>query len=171
MRLGEGVEWAIHCCALLAVLPAGATLPASRLAEFHEVPPAYLAKHLQALRQAGLVASSAGRHGGYRLSRPADQITLLDVVQAVEGSQRAFRCTEIRRCGPSAVAARHYTAPCGITEAMHEAEDAWRASLRRRTVADIVVHTVRTAPPETLQKGATWIQSVARPRTWERSPS
>ncbi|MCB1018098.1 MAG: Rrf2 family transcriptional regulator, partial [Acidimicrobiales bacterium] len=58
MRLGEGVEWAIHCCTLLAVLPDGAALPAARLAEYHEVAPAYLAKHLQALRKAGLVAAS-----------------------------------------------------------------------------------------------------------------
>jgi Rrf2 family protein len=167
MRLGEGVEWAIHCCSVLAVLPSDAALPAGRLAEYHEVAPAYLAKHLQALREAGIVESTAGRNGGYRLARPADQITLLDIVLALEGSQRAFRCTEIRRCGPSAVAERHYTALCGIAAAMHEAEDAWRESLQSRTVADMVVDAIRNAPPESLQKGATWIQSVARPR--ERS--
>src|SRR3954463_9221627 len=129
MRLGEGVEWAIHCCSLLAVLPSDASLPAARLAEYHEVPPAYLAKPLQALREAGLVEASPGRQGGYRLARPPDQITLLDVVLALEGGQRAFRCTEIRRCGPSAVAARRYAATCGIAAAMHEAEDAWRDAL------------------------------------------
>ena len=46
--MSDGVEWAIHCCTMLAVLPDGEALPAARLAEFHEVPPAYLAKHLQA---------------------------------------------------------------------------------------------------------------------------
>ena len=162
MRLGEGTEWAIHCCSVLAVLPPDAALPAARLAEYHEVPPAYLAKHLQALREAGIVASTAGRHGGYRLARPPDQITLLDVVLALEGSQRAFRCTEIRRCGPSAVAARHYSDLCGIAAAMHEAEDAWRESLRSRTIADMVLEAVQNAPPESLRRGATWIQSVAR---------
>ena len=72
MRLSDGVEWALHCCTLLALLPPDRPLPASRLAEFHEVPPAYLAKHLQALSRAGIIESMPGRHGGYRLARPAD---------------------------------------------------------------------------------------------------
>ena len=50
------------------------------------MPPAYLAKHLQALAQAGIVESVAGRKGGYRLRRPAGEITLLEVVDAVEGT-------------------------------------------------------------------------------------
>lgn len=165
MRLGEGVEWAVHCCTLLAVLPEGMTLPATRLAEYHEVTPSYLAKHLQALREAGIVTSSTGRYGGYRLARPADEITLLDVVLAVEGGRRAFRCTEIRRCGPSAVPEATYAKPCGIAAAMHRAEDAWRASLAEATVADMVGEALRNAHPEALERGATWIQSVITKRS------
>ena len=164
MQLGEGVEWAIHCCTILAALPEGATLPSARLAEYHEVAPAYLAKHLQALREAGIVTSSTGRHGGYRLARPAEEITLLDVVLAVEGRQRAFRCTEIRRCGPAAVAEATYPKPCGIAAAMHRAEDAWRASLAEVTVADMVGEALRNAHPEALEKGATWIRSIVTNR-------
>src|SRR6266508_5269600 len=100
MRLGEGVEWALHCCTLLAVLPPDQAMPASRLAEYHGVPGAYLAKHLQALSQAGIVEAVPGRRGGYRLARRPDEITLLDVVDAVEGAEGSFRCTEIRRRGP-----------------------------------------------------------------------
>src|SRR3954447_7011793 len=111
MQLGEGVEWALHCCTLLAVVPSGRAMPASRLAEYHGVPPAYLAKHLQALAQAGIVESVPGRKGGYRLIRPADQITLLEVVDAVEGTGPAFRCTEIRRRGPARVSAVEYRSP------------------------------------------------------------
>src|SRR5881392_2325010 len=108
MQLGEGVEWAIHACTLLAVVPPDRTLPASRLAEYHGVPPAYLAKHLQALAQAGIVESVPGRRGGYRLAKPADEITVLDVVLAVEGDRSSFRCTEIRRRGPVALPAKEY---------------------------------------------------------------
>src|SRR5207249_127390 len=61
MRLGEGVEWALHCATVLAPLPPDVTLPGSRLAEFHDVPPAYLAKTLQALSRAGIVESASGR--------------------------------------------------------------------------------------------------------------
>ena len=63
MQLGEGVEWALHAVVVLAVVPADSTLPAARLAEYHGVPPAYLAKHLQALSQAGIVESVAGPAG------------------------------------------------------------------------------------------------------------
>ncbi|MDQ1403208.1 MAG: hypothetical protein QOG03_1524, partial [Actinomycetota bacterium] len=103
MKLGQGVEWGIHCCAILALLPDGTALPSARLAEFHDVPPAYLAKHLQALAKAGIVTSTAGPKGGYRLARPAAEITLLDVVEAIEGRTAAFDCTEIRQRGPAAV--------------------------------------------------------------------
>lgn len=164
MRLGEGVEWAIHCCTLLAVLPDGAALPAARLAEYHEVAPAYLAKHLQALRKAGLVAASPGRNGGYRLARPADEITLLDAVLAVEGDRRAFRCTEIRRCGPTGMPAAAYRAPCGIAAAMHRAEDAWRASLDGVTVADMVREALPALDAAALERGATWIESAITKR-------
>src|SRR4051795_8446042 len=99
MQLGQGVEWAVHCCTVLAMVPPDRTLPAARLAEYHGVPPAYMAKHLQALAQAGIVESVSGRRGGYRLARPADKISVLDVVVAVEGDRPAFRCTEIRRRG------------------------------------------------------------------------
>ena len=53
MRMGEGVEWAIHCCTVLALVPPGMALPGARLAEFHGVPGPYLGKSLQALTRPG----------------------------------------------------------------------------------------------------------------------
>src|SRR3954464_14619775 len=103
MRMSDGVEWGVHVCTLLAALPSDGALPAARLAEYHGVPPAYLAKHLQSLANVGIVESTAGRQGGYRLARPGDEIPVLDVVDAVEGREPAFRCTEIRRRGPARV--------------------------------------------------------------------
>ena len=108
MKLSDGVEWALHCCTVLALVPPDSALPAAKLAEFHGVPAAYLAKHMQALARAGIVESLPGARGGYRLSRPAADITLLDVVLAVEGTTPAFRCTEIRQRGPAALPAREY---------------------------------------------------------------
>ena len=64
MRLSDGVEWALHCCTFLATLPPDRPLPAARLAEFHGVPPHYLAKHLQALTLAGVLESVPGPKGG-----------------------------------------------------------------------------------------------------------
>jgi Rrf2 family protein len=162
MRLGEGVEWAMHSCVVLAVLPRGQALPAARLAEFHGVPAAYMAKHLQALSQAGIVESVPGRRGGYRLGRPAADITLLEIVDAVEGGTGSFRCTEIRRRGPSASPAQEYGSPCSISVAMQRADDAWRAELERQTLASLLGEVAVSISPVVATKAATWIQEVAR---------
>jgi Rrf2 family protein len=160
MHMSEGVEWAAHCVLLLDCLPEGATLPASRLAEYHDVPGPYLAKSLQALAGAGIVTSIPGRRGGYRLSRPASEITLLDVVLAVEGDETLFRCTEIRRRGPSHVASRAYPPICGIAAAMYRAETAWRDALQQTTVADLAAGVLRDAPPRALDKTAAWLEKT-----------
>jgi Rrf2 family protein len=157
MRMTEGVEWAAHCTVVLALLPPGATLPAAALAEYHGVPGPYLAKSLQALARDGLVASVPGRGGGYRLGRPADAITLEDVVAAVDGPGPLFRCTEIRQRGPARAAARSYSPVCAIAGAMGRAEDAWRAELRRTTVADIARQVGRQAPPVAVDRGIRWL--------------
>jgi len=162
MKLSDGVEWGLHCCTLLALLPDDAALPASRLAEFHGVPAAYLAKHLQALSRAGIVEAVAGARGGYRLARPAAEVTLLDVVEAVEGRTPAFRCTEIRQRGPAALPAREYRVACSITRAMHRAEDAWRADLRSQTIADLVLSLATSVHPRAAAKAAAWFQEVLR---------
>jgi len=160
MQLGEGVEWALHCCTLLALVPPDRTLPASRLAEYHGVPPAYLAKHLQALAQAGIVESVPGRKGGYRLTRPAGEVTLLEIVDAVDNSGPVFKCTEIRRRGPAQVGPEAYRAPCGIHVAMQRAEDAWRAELASQTIGDLLQHLAVSVSPVAVRKSAKWFQEV-----------
>jgi Rrf2 family protein len=158
--MSEGVEWVLHCCTVLATLPSGETLPAAKLAELHDVAPAYLAKHLQATAAAGITETVPGPRGGYRLARPPAEISILDVVLAVDGDDTAFRCTEIRQQGPAAGPPRSYRRPCGIARAMWRAEDAWRAELRATTIADLVMELVATVPHELLQAGAEWVQQV-----------
>jgi len=110
--------------------------------------------------QAGIVASRPGRSGGYRLARPADRTTLLDVVIAIEGDGTFFRCTEIRRQGPTRVAAARYTPVCGVAGAMWGAEQAWRSSLAGVTVADLAAGTLADAPPRAVAKGVRWLATV-----------
>jgi Rrf2 family protein len=160
MRMSDGVEWALHCCTVLATLPDDQALPASRLAEFHEVPPAYLAKHLQALTAAGITRSLAGPRGGYRLARPPADVSVLDVVLAVDGDDTAFRCTEIRQRGPAAGEQELYRRPCGIARAMWRAEDAWRAELAATSIGDLLMELMATVSPTQLTKGAEWIREV-----------
>jgi Rrf2 family protein len=137
--MSGGVEWALHCCVVLTA--ADRPVPAMRLAELHDVSATYLAKQLQALSRAGLVGSSQGQSGGYVLTRAAEDITVLDVVEAVDGARPAFVCTEIRQRGPLATPPEACTAPCAISRAMTAADDAWRAALRAVSVADLA-HSV-----------------------------
>jgi Rrf2 family protein len=138
MKLGDGVEQAIHSVAMLTCLSPDGLLSAAALAEFHGVSASYLLKHLQALSGAGIVQTWPGPKGGYRLARPPEKITLLDIVLAVEGPEPAFRCREIRRRGPNPPTARMFAKPCNINAAMLSAERAYRAELRRVTIADII---------------------------------
>lgn len=63
-----------------------------QIARVTQVPAGYLSKVLQQLARAGLVDSSRGVHGGFRLYRPADQISVLEVVNAVEPIRRFPTC-------------------------------------------------------------------------------
>jgi Rrf2 family protein len=160
MRLSEGVEWGLHCAVVLAVMPADAALPTNRLAEFHGVPGAYLAKHLQAMSRAGILVAGTGPRGGYRLARPPADVSVLDVVEAVDGEDPAFECLEIRRRGPTAVPAREYRTMCGIHRVMVEADAAWRAELARTSLAELAAGVARDASPKEIQKFGAWLQEV-----------
>jgi Rrf2 family protein len=160
MRMSDGVEWLLHACTVLATLPSDQALPAAKLAELHGVPPAYLAKHLQAATAAGITESIPGPRGGYRLAKPPAEITLLEVVLAADGDDTAFRCTEIRQRGPVAGPPSTFRRPCGIARAMWRAEDAWRAELAATTIADLVMDLIVTVPAEVLQAGSEWVQQV-----------
>ena len=139
MKLSEGVEQAIHSVLLLSYLPVDRVLPASALAQYHGVSSSYLLKHLQALANAGLLLSVPGPKGGYRLAREPAQISLLEIVLAIEGPEPAFRCSEIRRRGPSPIAQHFHKAPCGVNLAMLRAERAYRAELEKVSIADLSV--------------------------------
>ena len=158
MRLSEPVEWALHCVVVLADLPDDRSMPAARLAEVHGVPAAYLAKAMQALSRDGIVETTTGRRGGYRLARAAHTITLLDVVIAVEGDAPAFRCQEIRKRGP--VQAERYSPLCTIAAVMQRAESAWRDELAAVTVADIGAGLGRALPKSLRVQTAAWVDAA-----------
>lgn len=158
MKMSAGVEWALHCCTVLST--AAAPVPAHRLAELHGVSKTYLAKHLQALSKAGLIHAVEGRDGGYELSRPASDVTVYDVVRAVDGPEAAFRCTEIRQQGPLPTTGEACKVPCGIAKVMATAERAWRDSLRGVTIGDLAA-TVDTNLPGTWDSVRHWLGAPA----------
>lgn len=159
MKIGEGVEWAVHVATVLAqVPPEMGGIPRRALALFFDLPEAYLAKHLQRLSGAGLVTARRGPGGGYALSRPPNEISLLELVRAVEGEGRAFRCTELRQRGPSGVAAPCYRGACGIARAMWKAEAAWADNLAKVSLAELAATGAAETPPEQLAKAAAWFR-------------
>lgn len=168
MKLGEGVEAAIHCAALLAGVEKGATLSGAALAEMHGLSPSYLLKHLNALTAAGVLESVSGPAGGYRLARSAERITLLDIVLAIEGAQPAFRCGEIRQRGPVKLPASAYARPCGISVAMLRAEKAYRAALAESRLSDIVAAYLAEADPRSVTASGAFIARHQRP--WKSPP-
>lgn len=158
MKMSEGVEWTAHACVLLAALPSGVGLPAAALAEFHHLAPAYMAKHMQALARAGVVESVRGPRGGYRLARPATSITLWEIVEAIEGEEPAFRCSEIRQQGPCVTPNADFRRPCEIHAAFTRAELAWRAVLKSITLGDIAAEVARKVTPQRRAQTTLWLQ-------------
>lgn len=137
-RLGDGVEAALHCAGILAALPAGKVISGKDLAELHGLSESYLLKHLRALTAAGVAEAVPGPRGGYRLARAPEAVSMLDVVEAIDGSGPAFVCKEIRRRGSvTSDDPCDYKRACFIKSRMLAAEAAWRAALRSQTLADL----------------------------------
>ena len=149
MKLPESTEWVLHATASLAQLDHGVTASAAQLAEHYGVPVAYLAKQLQALVRAGVLSGTTGPRGGFRLARPADQITLLQIVEAVDGGSPFYTCNEIRQSGRGASPPEQCREACGLAVRMAAAEAAWRESLRAMTIADIVTSLPDGVPERT----------------------
>jgi Rrf2 family protein len=159
MQISKGVEWAAHACGILCAVPQGKGLQSDAIAEFLGVPPAYMAKQMQLLRKASIVDSVRGQGGGYRLAQTADQITLWDIMAAIDGSKPSFRCTEIRQNGPCPASKSSCKTPCIIAAKFAQAETAFRQSLAQTTLAEIAVSASMGSSVERMEKMATWLQS------------
>jgi Rrf2 family protein len=60
----------------------------------HKIPKDYLSKVLSKLVKSGLIKSQSGRSGGYKLTKPPDKISFLDIIEAMDGPFRVIRCTD-----------------------------------------------------------------------------
>lgn len=159
MILRNQVEWALHCCSILAMQPPDRFIPTRDLAAFHGVPKEYLSKALQALAQAEIVESTLGPTGGYRLRRAPEAISFLDIVEALEGQRGTFVCTEIINNNPCLPKKHKATGVCQIARVMYRADAAWRAELRSMTLAELAADLHTELPGEQLQKNQDWFLS------------
>lgn len=148
-HLTSSVEYALHC--LLWLVDSDAPLSSHDLAELQGLSPTFLAKIFAKLQKSGIVVANDGLRGGYRLARAASGISVLEVVDAVEGSKPLFDCQQIRnRCVLFEGVAPHWASKgvCAIHALMLEAEKAMRATLADRSLADLHVTFERKSPTD-----------------------
>lgn len=89
--LSQTVEYALRAAVFLAQNPSDLQ-STDRIATATKVPPAYLSKVLQAMSRAGVVRSHRGVHGGFSLGKSPEELTILEVVNAVDPIQRISKC-------------------------------------------------------------------------------
>ncbi len=162
MKLPGSTEWLLHCATTLAQLEPGSTASAAQLADYYDLPAAYLAKQLQALVRAGVLAATTGPRGGFRLGRAAAEITLLQIVEAVDGASAPYECREIRQQGRGALPAEDCRNTCILAAKMAEAHEAWRGTLAGTSLADILGSLPESAPARTRSRLAMTAGSAPR---------
>ncbi|QSB45507.1 Rrf2 family transcriptional regulator [Tsuneonella flava] len=162
-RMSDGVEAGLHCMLVLAGLRDGKVLSGKSLAELHGVSESYLLKHLRALTASELLEALPGPRGGFRLGRPAASITLLDIVEAIDGARPFFVCREIRRRGPGKASDPCvYSTDCFIKTRMLAADQDWRNALSHQTVADLVSDSEKFIDDHNKQAVARFVDEQAR---------
>jgi Rrf2 family protein len=99
VRISAKSEYAIKAVLDLAILRDRGLVPIQAIAGRRSIPQRYLEQVLLSLKRAGLVTSKRGSSGGYHLTRSPDEITVGDVLRAVEGSSAPFEALTGRRPG------------------------------------------------------------------------
>ena len=130
LDLTKRADYAIRASLALARAGEGKRLSARRIAEEERIPGQILPRIMTDLSRAGLVTSVPGRSGGYMLARPSATVSVLDVIEAVEGD--AHRRTCVLRGGPCRV-----EGVCDVHAVFFEAQEALLATLGAATLAGI----------------------------------
>ena len=131
MRISAKVDYALRALAELAAAEPGQPVKGEQLASTQEIPLNFLENILLELRRSGIVASQRGAEGGYWLAKPAAEVTVADVIRAVEGP-----IATVRGSRPEDVA---YTgAATALREVWIELRTSMRGVLETTTLADLV---------------------------------
>ncbi|MDQ7790997.1 MAG: Rrf2 family transcriptional regulator [Desulforudis sp.] len=131
MQITRQTEYAIHTLLELSRVPFGELLQTKAISERQGIPEDFLKKTIQILARAGLVQTQRGTQGGVRLARPSSQITLGDVIAAIEGPLAINVCLAYGNQCPD-------KGTCQVHRILQGAQKALVDELNRRTFADIV---------------------------------
>ena len=130
MRVTAKVDYALRALVELAAAD-GATVKGERLAERQQVPLKFLENILAELRRSGIVGSQRGADGGYQLAKPAAEVSLADVIRAVEGPIATVR-------GARPEDAEYTGAATGLRDVWIELRASMRGVLEETSLADLV---------------------------------
>ena len=138
MRVSAKVDYALRACLELAAAPPG-PVKGERIATAQAIPPKFLENILLDLRQAEIVASRRGVEGGYWLARPAEEISVADVIRAVEGP-----IASVRGERPENVA--YEGSAAALRETWLDLRAAMRGVLEETSLADLVARARAGSP-------------------------
>ncbi len=128
MRISSRGEYGLRALYDLAKHYADGPVPSADIARRQSIPRDYLNQLLIVMRRSGLIRSERGRHGGHRLARPPQKITLREAVSVLDGS------TAPRECVENASACDEHCTYCNVWREVKSATD---SILARRTLADV----------------------------------
>ncbi|MDN5325316.1 MAG: hypothetical protein PWP41_11 [Moorella sp. (in: firmicutes)] len=132
MRLSQATDYAFRAVHYLSSLPRGQVVEARLMAEELKVPVRFLLKILRLLTRAGITESYQGLNGGYALARSPGDITMLDVIEAVEGPVRINRCLIApEECN------RRAASYCSVHHALSSIQQSLIEEFRKHNFADL----------------------------------
>lgn len=130
LRLSKKADYALMAMKHLATHADAASASAREIAEAYDIPVELMAKVLQRLARSGLVLSLQGTRGGYRLARPTAQISVADIIQAIDGPLTVTACsTEAENCGQYA--------KCSVRDPLWKIKDRIISALSDCTLQEI----------------------------------
>ena len=130
LELTKRGDYAVRAMLALTRGSGNGLLSARRIANAMGIPVRFLPQVLADLQRAGLVEASAGRSGGYKIARDATEVSLLEVIEAVEGDSRRRSC--VLRGGPCGEDGN-----CDVHDIFFEGQEALRGTFARATMAEI----------------------------------
>lgn len=100
MQITRQADYAVRAVLHLAEIKNGGRAPTSKIASEEHIPPSFLAKIISQLSVAGIVQTSRGARGGVALARDPSEITLLEVVEAIDGPIQLNECVNDPKACP-----------------------------------------------------------------------
>jgi Rrf2 family protein len=140
LRINRQTDYAIRVLLALAREPEGTRLSSASIGREMLIPKAFLTRIVAELAQAGLLTTFPGREGGLQLARPAEQLTLKDVVQTFEGPLLLSECMLGEDACP-------FEGACPVRSRWGRLQKAILDELERTTFADLALETIEMHGP------------------------